>query len=307
MKKFLLFAAAVVLATGCVDNDYDLENEDFEDFEIGNSDTEFRLPLATITVKGDAIGGTYDSLENIFNEADTWTPSEYKELSLTKLANKDQAYLDKIITDLLADVKTDAAKRRDVIDRIVASSSYANAINSSMPKNPQTGEPLYSIEDYIDNHFDEFEEDSRDVLYEIVDKHLESLTTCISSITQELKGFNIDEGVINALANNSESLKIYGTVKSALPIDCIGNFSLATRGEEGRELFGTPLNMNYGKITDIDVNISGDGLRGLVEDMDLTVSFAPTTYYPRNTLPGDDDNAVEMELKIYKKGGLNFN
>lgn len=311
MKKVLLCAAVLALSASCVDKDFDMSDINTDDIVIGGDESVFRLPLANISVLGEAVSadnGTYDSLQNIFDEADTWIPSKWTELSLARLNDQDQTYVDEIISALLEDMQSDDVKRAEVVRRIVESSSYASAVESSMPKNPETGEPLYSIDDYINNHFDEFEDDSRSVLTDIVNKHLESMTTCISEITEDVDDFGLDDDIVDLLSGEG-TMRIYGTIFNALPIDCTGcTFTLASRYDEDVEVLNFSFDLGYNKTNPLDVPVYEHNLRGMVGDMKLTVKFEPTIYYPLRgkPLPADDETALSLTLKLEKTGGLNI-
>ena len=323
MKKILLFAAAMALATACVDNDFDLSDVKTDDIGIGNKDSEFTIPLATIDVKWSAISSTdtYDSLENIFAEADTWVPLSMNKLMLSQLNTESKdynpKYVDEIIDGLLNDIESDATKRTEVINMIVASSSYAASIKASMPKNPQTGEPLFSIEEYISEHFSEFRNDSRAALQEIVNNHLESLTNCVKEITRDVDGFEIDDDIIDALTGQGD-ISIYGTMRSHMPIDCQGALVLAAVGDEDG-FINIPLDLNYEENKDYVITVDNDALHNMNNDnLELRVKFEPTIYYPRlkddkgNSVIPETDNdkntksALTMVLKLRKKGGFSL-
>lgn len=316
MKKLLLFAAVATLTASCVDKDFDLKDADWEDVQIGNDDSEFRLPLANISVKGDAIGGTYDSLENIFGEADEWIPlsDKYAAVSLTQLSDPSGNYLNTLVDDLFAELQTNDQRRAAVARRI--GTQYKSSV--SVPA--ELAAQGVSLEDYINVYLTvpQYSDRIKTSVHDLAAAHLESMTTCIDQISQSLAAFKIGGDVTDALADNAKDMKVYGTVTTSLPIDCNGNFSLSPKEEKENEneekeakedykpFFSANLNLGYMKTENIDAPIDGDGLRGLTKAMTLTVTFEPTTYYPRKTLPGSNDNAVEMVLKLYKKGGLSF-
>lgn len=304
MKKLLLFAAVAALTTACVDKDYDLGNGELEDFEVGNSETEFRLPLATIHVKGDAIDGTYDSLENIFAEADEWIPlaEKYAAVPLTELSDPNSSYLNTLLDDLFAELQTNDTRREAVANRI--DSQYQSSVRVPAELAAQG----VSLKEYIYKYMvdTKYSGTIRSSIRDLASAHLESMTTCVDEISQDLDAFNITGDVMDALTENSSNMKIYGTALNVLPIDCDGDFSLRAK-EDGKPLFSTKLDLGYNKTEAIDAPIDGDGLRGLAEEMSLNVTFSPRVYYPRKPRPGSSDNAVEMVLKLYKKGGLSFN
>ena len=61
-----------MLATSCIDNNYDLSEIDTDGVVIGD---EFRLPLATVTVSMSELGKDGTDIKALFDEADIWLPS----------------------------------------------------------------------------------------------------------------------------------------------------------------------------------------------------------------------------------------
>ena len=310
MKKILLFATAVLLAAGCVDNKFDLSDIDTGDISIGSDKTELKMPLGTIKVMGDALQseGTYDSLDAIFDEADAWIPSGMKSLSLAKLEldnPEHNAYVEEIVDELMKDVRENKDGKRDiVIDMIKSSSSYVQKIEEDMPKNPVTGEPLYSIDDYITEHFDEFKADSRNALKEIIEKHLESLTTSVEDISAEIDGFGQD--TVDMLSTEGSSISLYGTITNKLPLTASG--TIVFTDKQGNELnTPTKIKLVYGATAELNFTLTAADIKKMAHDMDLVIRFGLEDYYPGADKPfGADDVALEMELKLRKTGGVNL-
>ena len=326
MKRLLLFAAVAALSASCVDKSFDLSDITTDDIQIGSENSVFQLPLANITVMWSGINGTYDSLDDIFAEADTWIPKSRTELVLADLA--DDKKVDEIISELMVEIKSDSNKKAEVIERIKKNSDYAKSIESHIPTD-NNGRPLYSIDDYINQHFELFERDSREALREIVDNHLESLTTCISEVESEVDGFGLDDEIIDLLTGNNGSLRIYGDLTDLLPVDGNGDFRLTVRADygpdddpdywpdddfyrsaEAEEILSFPLTFNYNSTEPIDIPVTERNLRGMKDDMMLTVSFNPTKYHPRTKLPDeaarDTAPALKLNLKLEKKGALSL-
>lgn len=313
MKKLLLFATVLALSVSCIDNDFDLSDVKTDDIGIGSDETVFRLPLANITVMWSVIEsndggestGTYDTLDNIFNEADTWIPKNRTELFLNRLG--EASYVDGIITDLLSEIETDQARRTQVIEMIKSNSDYAKSIESHIPVGPD-GKPVYDINTYINDHFKDFEKDSREALKEIVDKHLESMTNCISEIEQPIDGFGLDDEIIDMLGGGGK-MRIYGDITSYLPVKCEGEFRL-NGSEDNRHILNFPINLDYNATNEIGTDITKEGLSGMAGDMMLTVAFEPTVYYPRMALPDldkrDETAALKLKIKLMKTGGLSL-
>lgn len=300
-----MFAAVLTLSVSCIDKDFDLSDIDTGDIGIGSDDSEFRLPLARITVLGSAIDGTYGSIEDIFNEADIWTPTAYESVDLTQLKNN--AYIDNLLDNLFGELHTNNAKLRDVADMLENTPSYRTAIAGTIPAELNG----ISVRDYISGHLSVAEEYSRDKIREIIFKHLDSMNNCIEDIEEDIDGLDIDEGVINALTGDNSATAIYGSALNRLPIDCKGTFALLPADSYGaaeEPYFSiNDISLPYDSKQEIgQTNITAEALNGIRQDMKMRVNFTATTYYPRHTVPAATSPAVEFVLNLYKKGGLNL-
>ena len=74
MRTLSLLLLSGALMTACVDRDYDLSDLDFDNVAIGDENSEFRIPLATVQVSMDEIAENGVNIEAIFREADIWLP-----------------------------------------------------------------------------------------------------------------------------------------------------------------------------------------------------------------------------------------
>lgn len=74
MRKFLPFLFAAALASSCIDNAYDLSNVNTDDVTIGDEDSEYRLPLATVYVSMSELNEGGADIKTLFDEADIWLP-----------------------------------------------------------------------------------------------------------------------------------------------------------------------------------------------------------------------------------------
>ena len=74
-KIFTFFLFAAALASSCIDNAYDLSNVNTDDVTIGDEDSEYRLPLATVYVSMSELNEGGADIKTLFDEADIWLPS----------------------------------------------------------------------------------------------------------------------------------------------------------------------------------------------------------------------------------------
>ena len=326
MKRILLFAAALALSTSCVDNDFDLSNVTTDDIGIGSDETVFKLPLANITVKWSAIiDGEDTSIEDNFNEADTWIPERLPDgdsyISIEKISNNDNVYVDKIIDGLLDDISKPGEKRSKVIEMIAGNSEYQDMI---LPRDPVTGEslvkdnegnPINTVDEYINANFDQFKNQSKDALRDIVDEYLKTMDDSIEDITNDIEGFGLDDEIIDMLGDGG-TMRIYGDITNYLPVDCTGSLML-TSAENGNPVLDIPLDLKYKGTSTINIDIQKHNLAGMADDMVLTVHLEPKNYYPRSLPNGvqrdeldareDGENgALKLNLKLEKTGGLSL-
>ena len=66
MRTLSLLLLSGALMTACVDRDYDLSDLDFDNVAIGDENSEFRIPLATVQVSMDEIAENGVNIEAIF-------------------------------------------------------------------------------------------------------------------------------------------------------------------------------------------------------------------------------------------------
>lgn len=316
MNKLLLLAAALLLSVSCVDRDFDLSDIDTGDIGIGGAESEFRLPLARIRVLGSAVEGTYDSLENIFGEADLWLPTSCTSLDLARLS--EDAYVDALTDELLGELHTNPAKLDDVAAMLERTPSYREAIAGTIPGELRG----ISVYEYVTEHLNMVGQYSRGKLREIIFNHLDSMNSCIDSVEERIEGFGIDEGVINALAGEGSFTAVYGSAVNRLPVDCTGTFELVAAyddpdyyddyygdgdAEEVVCLRIDGIRLLCGSESEIArTTVTADDLRRMCGAMKMRVALAATTYYPRHGVPAGADDAMELTLKLYKKGGLNL-
>ena len=94
-----------MLATSCIDNNYDLSEIDTDGVVIGD---EFRLPLATVTVSMSELGKDGTDIKALFDEADIWLPSPLpaggKYVDLQKIQHT-PSYIDELLDELIEQMK----------------------------------------------------------------------------------------------------------------------------------------------------------------------------------------------------------
>ena len=125
-----------MLATSCIDNNYDLSEIDTDGVVIGD---EFRLPLATVTVSMSELGKDGTDIKALFDEADIWLPSplpaDGKYVDLQKIQHT-PSYIDELLDELIEQMKRSDAKINAVADLL-----YDKYLGTFLPLLPPNTDP----------------------------------------------------------------------------------------------------------------------------------------------------------------------
>ena len=104
MKRLFLMAVALccgIAVSSCIDESFDLSDVNTDDVTIGNDDSEFLLPLATVNVTSADIcqkaGVNEISLKQMYDEVSIWFPTTLPDnatyIEIERLIN-DQEYFE---------------------------------------------------------------------------------------------------------------------------------------------------------------------------------------------------------------------
>lgn len=299
MKKILLYSAALTLAISCVDERFDLSDVNVGDVAIGSDESRFKIPLANITVKADAIQGEDGSLESILSDADLLIPESIEILDLHNPP------VDAMVEALFERLRNDDEEK--VFSRKVANfleeSEYRDKVEAALP--PELHGLDFDI--VFTEHFDALynRQELRDELRRVIEEYFTSINKILPTVNVEMDGFGIEDEMIELLTGTG-AIRIYGTVENRMPID--GNASLVLVRNDGSEILTLDLPLDYAQRTkDFSVTIDNDALRGMAENMTMQVSLNLASYYPhQDSLSDDDGTVMKLVLKLEKQGGLNI-
>lgn len=295
MKKILLYSAALTLAISCVDERFDLSDVNVGDVAIGSDESRFKIPLANITVKADAIQGEDGSLESILRDADLLIPESIKILDLHNPP------VDAMVEALFERLKDEDEARK--VANFLEQSEYRDEVEAALP--PELHGLDFDI--VFTEHFDALydRQELRDELRRVIEEYFASINEILPTVNVEMDGFGIEDEMIELLTGTG-AIRIYGTVENSMPID--GNASLVLVRNDGSEILRLDLPLDYAQRTkDFSVTIDNDALRGMAENMTMQVSLDLASYYPNQPSLSDDDGTVmKLVLKLEKQGGLNI-
>ena len=277
MRKFLPFLFAAALASSCIDNAYDLSNVNTDDVTIGDEDSEYRLPLATVYVSMSELNEGGADIKTLFDEADIWLPSPLPGnaayVDLRELQNTPET-ITPLLDALIDQMMDDDAKITAVADLLAE--KYLSTFLPLLPPNtdPADFKPGF-IEDVT------YDIGKIDIGGDVVDMLCENLDS---------------EGT----PNPKNTLHLYGSITSALPVSLrlVPYFS--------------PTNVRFdvtvepGKTNEIrETQLFESDLRQIIEGAEIILPVSLEKYYPGYDFTSDQQ--IVITLRLIKRGGLKLN
>ena len=221
MRTLSLLLLSGALMTACVDRDYDLSDLDFDNVAIGDENSEFRIPLATVQVSMDEIAENGVNIEAIFREADIWLPSSEKEVNLPALTG-DSDYRDGLIGNTIAEMRLNPEKLDGVV-RLTYEKYYdefAEAIGIE-----ESGIPLEEYTEAFKTALELSADEIETRIKQVASDYLKTID--IEPVEYEIGHIDLDDEVIDMLSDNLDpegtpdaknTLHIYGSISSRLPV-----------------------------------------------------------------------------------------
>lgn len=310
MKKMLpLLLCVVGLCGGCIDQDYDLNKIEAGDVTIGNDQSEFVMPLATVVVAMDELQDNKTNIKGMFAEVDIWLPTtlpggaDY--VDIVRLAN-DEAYLDGILNALIEEMLLPGSQKMDdVVDLIWRDEDYRQHFTDLIPADSEE-----HFKTGFKEHFggdDQLGEELRDKVSELVRTSLTDIR--ITPLQYDAK-LNLGSSVIDMLSKNLDpegtvnpvnTLFLYGEVISELPI----SFRMAPVFT-GPQVTVVPFIVEPDLRSDIPATqFYKDDVELLINQFGMEVALVPQKYFPNTGF--DDNQTIRMTLKLRKHGGLSLN
>lgn len=312
MKKLLhLVLILVIFSTpSCIDNDYDLSKIDTDDLTIGGEGSKFQIPLATVNVSMKEINSKDLNIQDIFDEANTWLPTELPTINgatvdyvdIVKLNDADPVYTSTLLNNLIEQMKTDDTKCDAVAKRIFKTPEYKKTFERYLPSGLNTETAFVGAFRTAFRINTAIQDEAK--------KHAGTYLTLqlhVSFQPYTIKDVNIDSDIVDMLTKNLDkpgnSLKIYGEVESKLPISLTltsPNFS--------------PTDIRFG-----DIHVAADAtsvinratvtekdLRQLVNNVEISLPVVLERYYRNKGFKPSEGNQIILRLRLEKEGGLDL-
>ena len=304
MRKFLPFLFAAALASSCIDNAYDLSNVNTDDVTIGDEDSEYRLPLATVYVSMSELNEGGADIKTLFDEADIWLPSPLPGnaayVDLRELQNTPET-ITPLLDALIDQMMDDDAKITAVADLLAE-----KYLSTFLPPNtdPADFKPVF-IEAFR----------NMPMLHDRLSGEVKSLAGSyltelkVQDVTYDIGKIDIGGDVVDMLCENLDSegtpnpkntLHLYGSITSALPVSLrlVPYFS--------------PTNVRFdvtvepGKTNEIrETQLFESDLRQIIEGAEIILPVSLEKYYPGYDFTSDQQ--IVITLRLIKRGGLKLN
>ena len=281
MRTLSLLLLSGALMTACVDRDYDLSDLDFDNVAIGDENSEFRIPLATVQVSMDEIAENGVNIEAIFREADIWLPSSEKEVNLPALTG-DSDYRDGLIGNTIAEMRQNPEKLDGVV-RLTYEKYYdefAGAIGIE-----ESGIPLEEYTEAFKTALD------------------------IEPVEYEIGHIDLDDEVIDMLSDNLDpegtpdaknTLHIYGSISSRLPV----TMRLEPVFLPSDVAFEITVDATKEENAIPSTQLYADDLRQIVDGATIRIPIALEIYYRDRGFDNSAKQQITIDLRLVKRGGL---
>lgn len=304
MKLFVPLLLLCMIASSCIDKDYDLSQIDTEDVTIGDV---FELPLATVTVGMNELNKDGADIEALFDEADIWLPSSLpggaESVDLLKIQNT-PSYTTQLLDALIAQMQTDDAKIDAVADLLYA--KYLDTFLPMLPPNtnPRDFKPVF-IEAFRNTPM--LQDRLTAEVKNLANGYLTDLQ--VGEVTYDIGKIDIGSDIVDMLADNLDpkgtanprnTLDIYGEITSALPL----SLQFTPRFSPTEVKFDVHVEPNV--TTRIgETRLYESDLRQIIEGAQIILPVTLEEYFPGYGFTSDQK--IVIKLRLRKHGGLKLN
>ena len=289
--------------TACVDRDYDLSDLDFDNVAIGDENSEFRIPLATVQVSMDEIAENGVNIEAIFREADIWLPSSEKEVNLPALTG-DSDYRDGLIGNTIAEMRQNPEKLDGVV-RLTYEKYYdefAEAIGIE-----ESGIPLEEYTEAFKTALELSADEIETRIKQVASDYLRTID--IEPVEYEIGHIDLDDEVIDMLSDNLDpegtpdaknTLHIYGSISSRLPV----TMRLEPVFLPSDVAFEITVDATKEENAIPSTQLYADDLRQIVDGATIRIPIALEIYYRDRGFDNSAKQQITIDLRLVKRGGL---
>ena len=293
-----------MLATSCIDNNYDLSEIDTDGVVIGD---EFRLPLATVTVSMSELGKDGTDIKALFDEADIWLPSPLpaggKYVDLQKIQHT-PSYIDELLDELIEQMKRSDAKINAVADLL-----HDKYLGTFLPLLPPNTDPKDFKQVFITmfRATTGLQEKLAGEVRDLAGGYLTDLK--IEDVTYDLGRIDLGSDVVDMLADNLDpkgtanprnTLDIYGEIISALPV----SLQFSPRFYPTEVEFDIRVEPNV-KTKIGETRPHENDLRQIIDGTEIILPVKLEKYFPGSGFT--PDQKIVIALRLVKRGGLKLN
>lgn len=304
----LLSGVVVLCAGGCIDERYDLDRIDTDGIAIGDDQSRFLMPLASIRIGMEELSSDGLRIGEIFREADVWLPTTLPDgadqVDLVRFAD-DPAYRNGLQAALIAEMgDPSSAKMAEVVDLIWRTPNYRLRFGDLVPVGSEA-QFKRSFEELFRSEAAGAPVQER--LRELMGDFLGDFGFDPVAYTADL---GLSRDVIDMLCENLDPLGtadpvnvlvLYGEVESRLPVA----FRLAPLFP-GPDVATAPFEVSPVAAARIPETLFfREQVRPLLESFGVELTFEPLRYYPRTGF--QEGEAIRLKLHLEKKGALSLN
>lgn len=256
LKVYFLALVALVMATSCVDENYDLSKVSFDDVEIGSEDTTISMPLATITITGDDLDGNGNGTGVVATSASSsaimptrsdvsygfteilelinaFLPTgETVDISILIADDEDakESEIERLVNLLIDELQSSEQKVADLASVIYSYKDYVNLTSFTDSNNGVLNlkdeftevDIIDAINEYVlytEDDYDQYIKDFADAVVALIDDEVVSQLKEYSKmeIDQEVESVELPSDIIDILGGDEETVSIIATYTHNFP------------------------------------------------------------------------------------------
>lgn len=317
MKKlFLLITMGVgIMLCSCIDKEYDLTQIESDGIAIGSDDSEFFMPLLTISFKTADITLDIDGTSSIIDlqsKVNVWLPSQLpggvSYVDVQQLADS-REYKQNLLDNLYAEMLEDEAKRAEVCAYVIK--EYRAEVvemlcNSDNQVVAMTAAQINEVADdaqateVLTMLFVTYPSDVQMAFNDISDEDLINLK--VEDVDVDIPSLDVSEDVIDMLTSNiddnsNNGLYLFGEADSDFPF----LFHIIPSIDNTNVDFGK-ISIDNGATQIRETRIYKDDFDAIMDGSRLSVPITLDRYYPESAI--SNDNELKISISLRKRGGL---
>lgn len=318
MKRFFIFLFVLMGAVACIDESYDLTKVEGDDVAIGNNSSEFRMPLAHITLTAEQLISESDSEDSdiisTYQEANIWLPSELPgeaEFVEVLLLQEDSAYLQSILNALFDEMVVSEQKRIDVCTLLATKyrEEFISVLPTNLPSEVVREIENASVEEAASLIGDLFlDEAIRTEISQsiglVAEHHLTEMQ--VKDVVYDIGNLGLGSDIEKMLIDNLDprgtepainALYLYGTIDSEFPF-----YLLIDPHLDGTDIDLGPLRVTHEVYPIEEKRLYIEDVQTIFAGTTLTMPIRISRYYPNQGL--DEKSEVHIHLMLRKTGAL---